>query len=96
MMVLTGLLLLTVFAEIQLASFGLSRLFAGKLNSPLVEAGIVSSLAVILAWLLPFENLLGLTLRSGWFEPWSFGFMVVLWALIGIPAAALWHRRNPK
>ena len=85
--------LLTVFIEIVGSSYLLIRAIKGRLGSAVIEALAASISAVLISWAIPLESVIGATLRFGWFEPWSIGWMIGFWAFIAVPTAVLLHSK---
>ena len=83
----------TVLIEIVGSSYLLVRGLKGRLGSPLVEAIAASVSAALASWAIPLESAVGATLRLGWFEPWSVGWIIGFWALIAVPTAILQHSK---
>ena len=90
---LLSLSLLTSLFEIVGSSYLLIRGLKGRLRSPVVEALVVSVLAALISWAVPLESAVGATMRVGWFEPWSIGWVLGFWALIAVPTAIFQHAR---
>ncbi|MGV2496808.1 hypothetical protein [Pelagerythrobacter aerophilus] len=93
MMFIMALLLICVLFEILGAALALCALLDGRIHSPLGQVVPVSIVSTLIAWAVPTESWLGLTVRTGWFEPWSASWTVAFWALIGVPSAIMAHRK---
>ena len=90
------LLLLIVILEIAILVLSLSKLGIGRLNEPVASAITVSLIATFVSWMLPLEGLLGATMRSGWFEPWTYPWVIGFWAFIAVPISIFFVQKRFK